>query len=1066
MSIFEEISTRLSVKDIAEGDGEYFYCGIHGDEESPDLKVYEDGNWKCFSCEAKGGDVVSYVAQRDDLEQIEAAKKLVDKYQLDIETGEAGEDKQKRKKRQRIGNVQEDVVSKAQENLPDEVAQKLQENRGWTQETVEELRIGWLDSELFQQLKERYEELLSEAGFHYRMSGADETEGMALIPHLERNGRPYLVTAMMLREDREKAEEIKKYEQMKSKGNDFVENDIYKVLNNQSDLLILTEGYPDAISTYQEDFDVIAAGCGSFQGNYRELIKKAEPYEKTVIITDRDETGRENLENTARKLSGQSKVYVWNWKSYDGDAEDLDELLDEKQIDEIIDECSHFLDKFKSYAPGEISATNVGHRISVSGRALASKGKMAIPRKIQVKCRHCYNDKERDFLEGRGKMIEQLLLSQKHQDNLISKYISNHIREEECPQEDVDSHDWYWEVTETLNKSFLKIQELARDMTRFEANEVPTLPVYLIGDELPNSRKLTLRGEIKIDKRSDELVLIADSAERMDDDFENFESSDELMEKFDEKWEKEKAEMMIADDMVGRPLSRTALQLTLHSPIEIPGLYRDDKTQRGSLRTLFYGDGGTYKSDQSKEVVRDFELGAFVNAETSSRTGIIYSINTEQNVIEWGKLPLYDRTFVAIDGMQALDADQMGQMREVLDKQVVEVDRYVSGVAPARVRLVGMMNPPKDRLQDYGSNAEALEDIPIFKAPDIRRWDLYIPFDETDVTNRKLSRAKPRGKPYDENFYKKHIYWAWNLKPGDITYTDEFREEFQDRIEGIMDAFKFAGLPIVSGAFRDKFLRLCVSWAILQHDVNEDGIVVVKRKHAGEMTDFWSEMVDQLDLKAAVEEYRDKKELTDSEKDSLVKQLSADQLRIFQAVQNGKTTSGEIGEEVDLSSRSVKEKWSKLKSSSLVKVRPGEGAIVQPKGNQFQRQVRIDRLIEAKQSLDGDKLEELHEVHEFTEESEEGVSDSESDSGSQPTGSKDSREKVKKVKSEEDISERKLEAVLKKEDGEISVGRLSDFYGFDKNELYDFVRGNEKFEESFGDPDGSGDVTNIIMLNQ
>jgi DNA replicative helicase MCM subunit Mcm2 (Cdc46/Mcm family) len=1063
MNIFEQVSNRISVKDIAEGDEEYLYCGIHGDEKSPDLKVYGDGNWKCFSCGAKGGDSVSYIAQRDDLKQIEAARKIIDKYQLDIETGEDEEAKHERRQKQRIRNIQEDVIQKAHENLNEEVVRQLEDERGWQQETLEELKIGWLDAELFQQLKERYEELLSEAGFHYRMSGADEVEGMILIPHLKRNGQPYLATAMMLKEDREEAEEIKKYEQMKSQGNDFIENDIYKLLDRDSDQLILTEGYPDAISAYQEGVDVVAAGCGSFQGSHHQLKKLVQDYEKVSIITDIDETGRENLKNTAEELSKETEIYVWNWEDYSGEAEDLDELLEEAKIGEVINGCSHFLDEFNSIAPGEISASNVGQRISVSGRALASKGKMAIPRKIKIKCRHCYSEKDRDFLERKGRMIEKLLLSQKHQDNLIRKYISNYVGEEECSQE--DSHKWYWEVTETLNKSFLKVQELARDMTRFEANEVPTLPVYLIGDELPNSRKLTLRGEVKIDKTSDKLVLIADSAERMDDDFENFEASNELMKKFDEEWEKEKAEMMVADDMVGRPLSRTALQMTLHSPIEIPGLYRDDKTQRGSLRALFYGDGGTYKSDQSKEVVREFQLGAFVNAETSSRTGIIYSINTEQNVIEWGKLPLYDRTFVAIDGMQALDADQMGQMREVLDKQVVEVDRYVSGVAPARVRLLGMMNPPKDRLQDYGSNAEALEDIPIFKAPDIRRWDLYIPFDETDVSNRKLSRAKPRGKPYEEEFYKKHIYWAWNLKPEDIKYTDDFREEFQDRIEGIMDAFKFAGLPIVSGAFRDKFLRLCVAWAVLKHNV-EDGKVVVERKHAEEMTDFWSEMVDQLDLKAAVEEYRDKKELTDKERKSLVKQLSAHQLQIFKAIQGGCTTSSEIGEEVGLSDRSVKDKWSKLKSSDLIKVTPGEGAMIQPKGNQFKRQVKIEKLIDAKKELDDEQLEELHEVHEFTEEPEGEGTDTETGEGRQPAGSDDDREKVKKVKSEEGISERKLEAVLKKEDGETAVERLTGFYDFDNNELYELVNGHEKFEESFGDPDGSGEVTNIIMLNQ
>jgi len=52
-------------------------CPFHDDAKQGSFKINQDtGSFKCFSCGAKGGDIVAFLQQRDDLDFIEALKKI------------------------------------------------------------------------------------------------------------------------------------------------------------------------------------------------------------------------------------------------------------------------------------------------------------------------------------------------------------------------------------------------------------------------------------------------------------------------------------------------------------------------------------------------------------------------------------------------------------------------------------------------------------------------------------------------------------------------------------------------------------------------------------------------------------------------------------------------------------------------------------------------------------------------------------------------------------------------------------------------------------------------------
>jgi len=345
LDIFQQVRDRLTWTDIttvSDTHDDRAYCEIHGDNNTPDLKIYEDGNWKCHACGATGQDIIRYVAQRDNINDYDAAIQLIENYGLDVDTDESDSAQRKRRERQRIRRIQEQVVEAAHTNLTPAKRQDLKDSRNWTDETIHDCRIGWMNDDLFNTLKTRHGDDLEAAGVHYGMTGEN---GCYLIPHLRTNGTPYLITA---RDPAKSGDDEEKY--MQSKNTDYVSNDIYILQQHRSDALILTEGYPDAISAHQAGYDVVAAGCGSFDGEYDRLTQLAESYEKVVIILDNDPTGQENLHSTAKQIATETTVKIHEWNDEQPEKYDLDDWTTEhgNNISALIEPADDYLSRLIS----------------------------------------------------------------------------------------------------------------------------------------------------------------------------------------------------------------------------------------------------------------------------------------------------------------------------------------------------------------------------------------------------------------------------------------------------------------------------------------------------------------------------------------------------------------------------------------------------------------------------------------------------------------------------------------------------------------------------------------------
>lgn len=340
--VFDAIDDAVSVADVeraAEDDRSQIYCGIHGDQDSADLVDYSEKNvgrsdWKCHACKASGTDVVAYVAERDKLSMGEAASKIADDHGLDVDISSS--DTQVNKQKRKVRNCQEHVVSEAEDKRDSTW-------RHYSEETLEDLRIGWYDEELHSQLRERYGDILSDAGVHGMMTG--DGDGTWMIPHLNRRGRPELMTCR----DPE-PEDGPKYIQAGTSGAEHVDNDIYFATGQRSDTLVLTEGYPDAIAAYDEGFDVIAAGCGSWQGNLDRVAEYASRYDTVLVVSDNDDTGRENRREIGDRITSLQgddapKVLSHAWDDDKPEGYDLDEWCSSNkgELEQLIEDADRHL---------------------------------------------------------------------------------------------------------------------------------------------------------------------------------------------------------------------------------------------------------------------------------------------------------------------------------------------------------------------------------------------------------------------------------------------------------------------------------------------------------------------------------------------------------------------------------------------------------------------------------------------------------------------------------------------------------------------------------------------------
>ncbi|MHA1304393.1 MAG: hypothetical protein ACTSPI_11905, partial [Candidatus Heimdallarchaeaceae archaeon] len=408
----------------------------------------------------------------------------------------------------------------------------------------------------------------------------------------------------------------------------------------------------------------------------------------------------------------------------------------------------------------------------------------------------------------------------------------------------------------------------------------------------------------------------------------------------------------IAPHVVGRLEAKKATLLTAHSVLEYEF---KGKTRSGRLNTLFYGDTKTCKSTIVSDAISKLKLGEFLEGETSGRTGIAYTIDTDNKVIVWGSLVQNDLGLIAIDGFQQIKGEEMAQLREILEKGIVKVRRCISGDALARTRLIACANPKKN-MEFYTYKCEALTPTSInfeegfrpFKStPDLTRWHILIPFGDKDIAiekylieeYRKRQDEKEQGiirETIDVKILRRHVLWLWSRTKEQIRFEEEAIKKILEESTSIQKEFSYSELPIVHNGFYEVVSRISIAFAGLYHSVDESHQnIIVTIKNVSQAIDYIRTMLESLELSSYA--YTKKHNTTildkeDAELRKLVNDVINEKIIEKLTLENKACSSNVLALHCGISPSTIKRRLELLQVKNLIKSKSGVGSTITDKG--------------------------------------------------------------------------------------------------------------------------------------
>ena len=259
-------------------------CPFHG-EKTPSFTVTPSrDSWKCFGC-GLGGDVFSFVMQRDGVSFPDALRTLAAKAGVEIDERTKREDAH----RARLRDVIETAIAFYHQVLTatsyGKPALDYLRGRGFTDKTIEDFQLGWapdswdsMSRRLVEKRSIRPEELV-EAGLASPGRSAsrgvgviDKFRGRVLFPIRDQNGAPTGLGGRILGSEGDASATSRdvgpKYlntaaTPLFDKSRSLYLIDKAKGSMRKSGQAVIVEGYTDALMAHQAGFDNVVASLGT-----------------------------------------------------------------------------------------------------------------------------------------------------------------------------------------------------------------------------------------------------------------------------------------------------------------------------------------------------------------------------------------------------------------------------------------------------------------------------------------------------------------------------------------------------------------------------------------------------------------------------------------------------------------------------------------------------------------------------------------------------------------------------------------------------------------------------------
>jgi DNA replicative helicase MCM subunit Mcm2 (Cdc46/Mcm family) len=397
--------------------------------------------------------------------------------------------------------------------------------------------------------------------------------------------------------------------------------------------------------------------------------------------------------------------------------------------------------------------------------------------------------------------------------------------------------------------------------------------------------------------------------------------------------------------IAGREQAKLAVLLAYLSPtwIEVSGQLRP-----GTIRVMLFGDPRQGKGSVEDYLRQKLGLGKHAIGETSSRTGITYSIDSERGMVVWGVMVEADRGLVVLEALHKFPAEDLATMRETLAKLYVEVRRSFSATAWARTRVVADSNG-RQEMGLYPYSCMALRELPCFKdQADLTRWDIAVPFKAGEVEPDRIAEATLHGTD-DIKFLsniRTLILWAWSRRPHSIRFDEATFEGAKIAYKDLVARYAFPEMPVVNEDSLLSILRVSAAFAALTFSTSDGATLEVKGEHVRIAKEFIEEVLEMLE----VEDYKimhGETAVTEEDRKEYVSLVRRSEVasKVVEALTKGLRNSSDLAEDTGHEVSYIRRVCAELKSLGVLE-RVSAGYRLTKKGVQLWREFHVTKVTE------------------------------------------------------------------------------------------------------------------------
>ncbi len=286
VGVAAEVKSKLSVVDVVgqsvplkkSGASYKGICPFHGEKTASFYVTPARESWKCFGC-GLGGDIFSFVMQRDSVSFPEALKGLAERAGVEIDERSSREDARKARLRQVLDAAIAFYHTVLTGHPSGQPALDYLRGRGFTDETILKYQLGWAPAgweTMSKQLRvkrgvtpaELVEVGLTQARGTGRGGAYDRFRERIIFPIRDTNGHAVGLGGRYLIAEGDTGDHGPKYlnspaTPLFDKSRTLYLVDRAKGAIRKSGQAVIVEGYTDALMAHQAGFDNVVASLGT-----------------------------------------------------------------------------------------------------------------------------------------------------------------------------------------------------------------------------------------------------------------------------------------------------------------------------------------------------------------------------------------------------------------------------------------------------------------------------------------------------------------------------------------------------------------------------------------------------------------------------------------------------------------------------------------------------------------------------------------------------------------------------------------------------------------------------------